>query len=322
MEMKHNAWALVLAAGDGSRLRSLTTDPSGVPVPKQFCSLTGGRSLLRAALERAERVVPRQRIVSVVALGHRGWWRREVATLPPANVVVQPANRGTAAGVLLPLLSILRRDPGARLLILPSDHFVGREETLAEACRTALARLEEDPERLVLLGITPDSADSEYGWIVPGASLGNGFSGVTAFVEKPRPRIAADLRRRGGLWNSFLVAATGSALLALYGRRLPALLVRLAGAPISTRLGAAPELTAIYDELPPHDFSRAVLQGAEGTLSLLPVPACGWSDLGTPARVAQCIDQLPPAPRRERPALPYPAPIDLARSHSRHPPAP
>ncbi len=46
-----STWALVLAAGEGSRLRALTTT-NGVAVPKQFCSLQGGPSLRRHDLDR------------------------------------------------------------------------------------------------------------------------------------------------------------------------------------------------------------------------------------------------------------------------------
>ena len=63
-------WALILAAGEGSRLRSLTTR-NGIAVPKQFCSLNGGASLLQDALHRAESVAPRTRIATIVAQQHR-----------------------------------------------------------------------------------------------------------------------------------------------------------------------------------------------------------------------------------------------------------
>ena len=46
-------WAVVLAGGDGSRLSGLTRGPDGVVVPKQFCSLDGGPSLLQSAIDRA-----------------------------------------------------------------------------------------------------------------------------------------------------------------------------------------------------------------------------------------------------------------------------
>jgi len=54
MGIAGNTWAIILAGGDGTRLRSLTTDETGVSVPKQFCSLRGDRSLLHEALARAD----------------------------------------------------------------------------------------------------------------------------------------------------------------------------------------------------------------------------------------------------------------------------
>jgi mannose-1-phosphate guanylyltransferase len=55
-------WAVVLAAGDGTRLASLRSNDRGRSVPKQFCSLNGGGSLLHAALQRARRIVPPERV--------------------------------------------------------------------------------------------------------------------------------------------------------------------------------------------------------------------------------------------------------------------
>ena len=95
-------WSLVLAGGDGRRLQSLTTDRHGVSIPKQYCSLQGGASLLRLALARAARVAAWERIVTVVAEKHATWWKAELADLPATNIVEQPANRGTAPGILLP----------------------------------------------------------------------------------------------------------------------------------------------------------------------------------------------------------------------------
>ena len=117
-----NTWALILAAGQGTRLSSLTTTKEGFAVPKQFCSLCGGASLLEETLSRAETVATRSHIVTVVAAEHRRWWEPTLWTLPGENIVVQPQNKGTATGLLLPLLHILRRDPNATVAVLPSDH--------------------------------------------------------------------------------------------------------------------------------------------------------------------------------------------------------
>jgi mannose-1-phosphate guanylyltransferase len=66
-----HSWALVLAAGDGTRLRQLTTTSCGLAVPKQFCSFGGGHSLLHKALERANVIARPERTCAIVAQQHR-----------------------------------------------------------------------------------------------------------------------------------------------------------------------------------------------------------------------------------------------------------
>jgi mannose-1-phosphate guanylyltransferase len=48
----------------------------------------------------------------------------------------------------------------------------------------------------------------------------------------------------------------------------------------------------INQKQPILDFARHILQGAEPCLSVLRVPECGWSDLGTPRSVAACLERL------------------------------
>jgi len=309
-----NRWALVLAAGEGTRLRALTTDRSGIAVPKQFCSLQGGPSLLEETLQRAARLAPRDRIVTVVAADHRPWWQSELANLPERSIVVQPSNRGTAPGILLPLLSILERDPKARIAVLPSDHFVADEISLAQSIGAAFDAVERDPGRLVLLGIEPDAPETEYGWILPRAGADFGLAEVEAFVEKPEARLAAELLARGAVWNSFLFVARAATLLKLFRKRLPELAAAFERT--AKRKGdRAAALAELYQELEAADFSRRLLQQSAAELRLLSVLACGWSDLGTPTRVAQCLQRLPRATRRPRwfPVSP-PAVVDLAQA--------
>src|SRR4029079_19836004 len=91
----HN-WALVLAAGEGSRLESLTMAASGVAVPKQFCSLGEGSSLLHGAIRRAQAVAPPERTCAVVADHHRRWWQARPLDIPTNNIL--PATRTQLTG--------------------------------------------------------------------------------------------------------------------------------------------------------------------------------------------------------------------------------
>src|SRR5688572_5520353 len=141
----HN-WAVVLAGGEGSRLRALTTTAAGVAVPKQFCAMGGDESMLAVALRRARQVAAAERTCVVVAEHHRLWWQSLPLGIPAQNLIAQPRSCGTAIGILLPLLQILHRDPQAILLVLPSDHFVRNESVLAASLRKAMLQAELQPD--------------------------------------------------------------------------------------------------------------------------------------------------------------------------------
>jgi mannose-1-phosphate guanylyltransferase len=299
----HN-WALVLAAGEGSRLQALTTTASGVVVPKQFCSLGNGSSLLHAALERARVVAPVERICAVVAKDHQRWWQALPCTIPARNIVVQPRNRGTANGILLPLLQILHRDPDASLLVLPSDHYVRDERVLALSLQQALAQTDRGAGRITLLGLTPESADPELGYIVPANNRSVDSCDVQAFVEKPSTAAARALIERGGLWNSFIFAVKGRTLLRAFEAQSPQIVRDMCGIVRESSVAMAPsqELEALYEQLPTIDFSRDIIERCASQLEVVQVPSCGWSDLGTPWRVAEAI-KCTPATFTARPSV-------------------
>jgi mannose-1-phosphate guanylyltransferase len=281
MEREGHLWVIVLAAGDGTRIASLTTNTRGEHVPKQYFRFDGRESMLDWALARASALVPLARVIVIVAESHRPHWEPALAALPPDNVIVQPRNRGTAAGVLLPFLDVLlRRDPAAHFVLLPADHFVAREAVLRRAVLAAARTAARSRGAVVLLGMTPEEPDPEYGWIVPVEDARGRLRPVTSFVEKPAPALAHDLSAHGALINSFVVAASSSGLLRLYQSTIPGLLQTFLGA-----LRAGADLTELYERIPASDFSRDVLTQATGSLAVLPVPPCGWSDLGTPARL-------------------------------------
>jgi len=318
MSEESNTWALVLAAGEGRRLRSLTTVACGTTVPKQFCSLYGGPSLLHEALGRARTVAAENRICVVVAEQHRRWWEGPLWSLPPENVIVQAENLGTGLGILLPLLHILSRDPHARLVLLPSDHYVRDEALLTASIEDALRQLEWRFDETVLLGVQPEDLDPDLGYIMPGPGDGRGALRVERFVEKPSLAVATELIRAGGLWNTFIVVSTGLALLELFRRRFPEIVSVMSAAFESDRRagsdGAA--MAELYERLPVVDFSRDILAEQLSALRVLPVRPCGWSDLGTLKRVSAALRSAP-RPAQAPSMLPSSGYLSLADQHER-----
>ena len=295
MSNRQHTWALVLAAGEGSRLRTLTTDASGTAIPKQFCSLHDGTSLLLDTLRRAHSFAVRNRIGAVVAEAHRRWWQSDLWSLEPTNITVQPANRGTANGILLPLLSILAQDPFAKVVFLPSDHYFADEAVIARALKRVVEQVYVRPESLALLGIQPEEADAELGYVLPGDALQEDAFRVAQFVEKPPVDIARSLISRGAVWNSFIFAADGNTLLSVYRHLMPEIVdaMETARARDAARGSRQDAMAELYERLPSVDFSSRIAQHTENRLTLLNVPSCGWSDLGTPKRVAETLKRSP-----------------------------
>jgi len=261
--------------------------------PKQFCRFSGAESLLERTLQRAECVTDRSRIVVVVREDHRCWWSSELNRLAPEHVLAQTDNRGTAVAILHALVHVLRRDASPTVVILPSDHGVTEETVLLESIVLAARTAALSREHLVLLGAAPGHAETEYGWILPSSDVAAGGRKVERFVEKPESRLAADLFTAGALWNTFVCASSGQALLRLFEERQPLVLsgyLKFLAAHVTHQ-------PALFRALPCVDFGRDVLQSAVSCLRVLTVPPCGWTDLGTPERVNQWLEnRYPPLP--------------------------
>jgi len=274
-------WAIVLAGGEGSRLRALVRLLHGEPLPKQFASLVGSRTMLQDTIERMRAVAPPDRTMVVVTRGQEELARRQLADWRDIEVVSQPQNRGTALGILLPLALLRRRDPDASVAIFPSDHYVPRPTPYVECVSRSLRS-----QGITLLGVVPDRAEPDLGWIVPGPAFAAGVGNVESFVEKPEPELAADLFQQGALWNAFVIAGRVRDLWALAVTHLPC------DAAAFEQAAEPAQLARLYSSERQVDFSRAILERAVN-LHVARVEGSGWTDWGTPERVLQSLDGSP-----------------------------
>lgn len=278
-------WIVVLAAGAGTRLASVTEG-----IPKQFWSIDRGPSLVEQTVERLGHMATPERTVTVINRCHERFVSRLAGAAALGRLIVQPCDRGTATGIALALATILESAPDAIVLLTPSDHGVARPRLLQEGVSEGVAAVRAGRAGIVLFGVEPDAAQDDYGWIAPRrAPERDRIQDVAAFVEKPGPLEAARLLNAGAVWNTMVLVARASALFDLYRRFLPELadaLVPLSRVPADRREAY---LTELYARLPSTDFSSDVLSPAKG-LTVYTWPASvGWSDLGTPQRLARWL---------------------------------
>lgn len=288
MRYRQHTWVLLLAGGDTAPLAFQSVGPTSASVPRQFSSVDGTHSLLENAIERASAIVARERICVTVGAVHRPYWQKAQTTLLDANLIEQPRHCGTANEILLAVLEILERDPWARLVVMPADHYVSDELALAGSLCLAATPSTGGSDHVTLIGIEPDEADTERGYIVPGRWLADGTRRVYRVIDKSEATLASELAACGALWDSHIFAAPGVALLGRLRARLPDLVdqteTALASAVGIEARGFA--LGQLYERVPSIDFSSAIIQGAESELRVIPAPSCGWTDLSTPRRVA------------------------------------
>jgi mannose-1-phosphate guanylyltransferase len=283
-------WAIILAGGEGMRLRPLTRRIAGDERPKQFCPFVDGETLLDWTRARVARIVRPDRTCLVLTRRHEPFYAPLLAEGPCQPLVVQPCGRGTAPAILYGLLRIAEAAPLATVALFPSDHYVSDDAGFMAHVKAGFAAVEAPPDLIILLGMEAAGPEVQYGWIEAGDQLLGGpeypVYRVRRFWEKPTLALAEMLFQRGCLWNTFVLVAGVPALLALIRAAAPDLYGAFMTAWLGrSTLGESEALQSLYARLPSTNFSEEVLGTKAANLAVLPVRGITWSDWGEPARV-------------------------------------
>lgn len=293
---------IVLAAGEGMRLRSFILRLKGKPLPKQYVNFIGSRSMLEHTFHRAEKMIPPDRLFTVVSRDHLAHSEvsRQLAARPREAVVLQPENKETGPGLLLPLMHVYKRHPDAVVVIFPSDHFIVEEDLFMGHVDLACRQVERNPSRVLLLGMKPDGPEGEYGYILPIEKEDSEFSipahRVSHFIEKPHPAVAQELIGKGGLWNTMVMVFKAKTLIDLVRRAAPKL--HQAFHRIWQAIGTAKETAVIkevYRKIESINFSKELLEifpsQDSSSLWVLPVRGVSWSDWGSEERIMNVLQR-------------------------------
>jgi mannose-1-phosphate guanylyltransferase len=279
-------WAVVLAGGDGTRLRSLTLEIAGDQRPKQFCSFFGGETLLTQTRARLESLFHVGRELFVVTRAHETYYREELRNVDESRIIPQPLNRGTGVAVAVALVHILRHDPDAVVVLVPCDHYYSDDEGFDRAIRSVISSAEQYPDAVVLLGAEARCAEIDYGWIEVGAAISDTpvpLFRVNRFWEKPSMLQAQELLRRGCLWNTFVTAGRASTFLDVLFAEVPNVVLAI------NKGLAHNELEAAYRVMPAVDLSHQVFAPQPHRLLTVRDVTSGWADLGSPSRVREIL---------------------------------
>ncbi|TNE67298.1 MAG: mannose-1-phosphate guanylyltransferase/mannose-6-phosphate isomerase [Alphaproteobacteria bacterium] len=278
--MFKNIFPIVLCGGSGSRLWPLSR--SGMP--KQFLNLAGSKSLLVQTLERVATRYGFEKAHIIANNDHRFLISKQLddAGIAVERILLEPKGRNTAPAVIIAALDAYAIRPDAKMLILAADHLINDLPAFHEAIERAAAA--SDDGKLTCFGITPTRPETGYGYIKPGAPLGDrkGAHLIDSFREKPDQATAqAYYSSRQYLWNSGMFLFRADHLLAEAAKHVPDMLAacKAAHAGISSDLNFHRLPEADFMAIPADSIDYAVMEKTENA-AVVPCDI-GWSDLGS-----------------------------------------
>jgi mannose-1-phosphate guanylyltransferase len=281
-------YAFIMAGGVGSRL----WPRSRVQTPKQFLDLIGQETMLQDAYRRLLPIVPSARILVGVGTQYLPVVRQQLPDLPPENIVIEPAGRGTAPAIGLGALHIHRRDPEAVMVVVTADHHIGDAPQFRRAI--AAAAQMACTGYLVTLGITPTFASTGYGYIRRAEKIDaiDGFDIYRAlrFTEKPEAPMAEAFLESGLYsWNSGMFVWKTAAIRKELALQMPAFAAQLAE--IERALGTEQEqavLERVWARVEKQAIDYGVMEHARD-VAVIPVQI-GWNDVGSWQTLMELLD--------------------------------
>jgi mannose-1-phosphate guanylyltransferase/mannose-1-phosphate guanylyltransferase/mannose-6-phosphate isomerase len=277
--MARTIYPVILSGGSGTRLWPLSRDL----LPKQLLSLVGPESLMAATARRVSGDGFAGPVI-VCNQDHRFLVEEQLAAIGivPEAIVIEPVARNTAPAIAAAAALLQARDPGALMLVLPSDHLIRDLPALSAAIATAA--LAAEAGKLVTFGITPTAPETGYGYIRqagPVESVPGAFK-IERFVEKPDLATAAGYLAEGEWsWNSGMFVFPADLMLEELAEFEPAIAAGAAkSVEAGTKDGVVLRLNAdLFGAVPSKSIDYALMEKT-GKSAIVPANL-GWSDIGS-----------------------------------------
>jgi len=302
---------VILCGGSGTRLWPL----SRLGFPKQFLVLSDDgsqQSLFQQAVTRINTLGASGEISNrplmvgptliVTNEEHRFLVLDQLRELPTisASLLLEPIGRNTAPALTLAALqsqdmqinqSAENCDP--ILVITPADHIVRNQETFTKALQhcVSVVSADESKNTIAILGITPTSPETAYGYIQRQGVLGkNQEYTVERFVEKPDAKTADSYLNDGNyLWNSGMFVLRASTWLSALEEFRPDINSASKAAWKARKIDQAAEIEFVrphqelFTSVPNESIDYAVIEKCPGSkyqVKMVELNA-GWNDLGS-----------------------------------------
>ncbi|MBB00222.1 MAG: mannose-1-phosphate guanylyltransferase [Saprospirales bacterium] len=284
--MANQPYIVIMAGGLGSRFWPMSRQKR----PKQFLDvLDCGQSMLATTIERFLSITVPKNILIVTHADYLQQVKEVCPMIGDGNILLEPVRRNTAPCVAFASAVIYAKDPKARIVVAPSDHWVADSKAFETAIQSGIDHLEHAND-LITLGIQPQNPNTGYGYIQYDSAdkevhLNRSVFDVRAFTEKPDKETAKRFLSTGEfLWNSGLFlwrakdikAALASHLSEVHDAFFKEIKSWLNVNTYAINYGV---LRRIYAQCANISIDYGIMEKA-GNVRVIP-SAFGWSDVGT-----------------------------------------
>jgi len=274
-------YAVIMAGGSGTRFWPV----SRFNTPKQFLAIAEKRTMIQSTVDRLLPVFPMENILIIGNKVHESLLKEQLPGLKPDQIILEPFGRNTAAAIGLAAAYLKKKDPGATMLVIPSDQIIRNEFRFLEIVKEGLALAVNEKHALVTIGLKPVRPETGYGYIQIDEDFHldnypNAYH-VKTFAEKPNYDTAVRFCSSGDfLWNSGMFIWKADTILAELQNHLPDLFLELQA--LEPAIGTPnfyPELSEAYNRMPNISIDYGVMEKA--ALVFVLKADLGWSDVGS-----------------------------------------
>jgi len=283
---------VILCGGYGTRLWPLSR--SGFP--KQFLVLSDDgshQSLFQQAISRIQSAASADiklgGTLVVTNEEHRFLALDQLRELKDvqATLLLEPSGRNTAPALTLAALCAQEQGQDPILVVTPADQTVTNLAAFNKALQSAIAVAKDGA--IAILGITPTSPQTGYGYIkVKGDAVNDAYT-VERFVEKPNEATAKQYLAEGSyFWSGGMFVLKASVWLSALKEFRPDIFGATETAWVARTTDQSDQATfvrpdkATFNTIPSESIDYAVIEKCPGSkypIKMVELDA-GWNDLG------------------------------------------
>ena len=283
---------VILCGGSGTRLWPLSR--SGFP--KQFLVLSndgGNESLFQQAIQRIHSVANTEftlgETLIVTNEEHRFLALDQLRELKniSSTLLLEPSGRNTAPALTLAALYSKDQGDDPILVVTPADQTITNTPAFTKALQNSIQIAKDGA--IVILGITPTTPETGYGYIKAITDKTSGGFAVERFVEKPDAVTAKGYLEEGSyFWNGGMFVLKASVWLAALEAYRPDILHATQAAWKAKSTDASGDTVFVrpekdlFNAIPAESVDYAVIEkcpNSQFPIKMVGLDA-GWNDLG------------------------------------------